>query len=125
MNINAIFAAHARSRLLNVNGGTSVTYKAPNADAVTLTAVLGPITSAEDSDDSGRKISKRRWAFFGTESTAEGGGVASVRLDATIEIGDETWAIDAIEAGTESYHRVTLVLIGRSEVSEPGYRGNA
>lgn len=122
MGFDAIFAGCARSRLANASG-QSVTYRAPNADALTLTAVVGQIASDEEGDDEGRKRRQRRAVIMGTDATAEGGGIAEVREDATMDIGDDRWAIEAIEARTSSWTRVRVVRIGRVEASRPNYRG--
>ncbi len=42
-----------------------------------------------------------------------------------MQIGEEHWAVEAIEAQTAAYTRVRVVRIGRAEVSRAGYRGRS
>jgi hypothetical protein len=122
MDFDTIFAECARPRMVNITG-TSIVYRAPDADAVTATAVVGEIAADEQTDDEGRRREQRRSIIIGRDATAEGGGVANVREDATIDIGTDRWSIEAIEALTGAYTRVRVIRIGTVEVSRPGYRG--
>lgn len=103
--------------------GTSIAYKAPDADSVTVTAIIGAVTADEEEIPDGRDRRQRRSVVIGRDPDAEGGGVAEIREDATIDIGSDRWSIEAIEAKTGTYTRVRVVRIGAVERSRAGYRG--
>jgi hypothetical protein len=121
VDFDAIFAAHARPTLVNTMG-TSVIYRVKDADAVTLTAVVGAVRLDEEEDEYGQRNRRVRSIAMGRSATAEGGGVADVRVDATLDIGDDKWTIEAIEAESETFTRVRAVRTGRVEESRDGYR---
>jgi hypothetical protein len=101
--------------------GESIIYRAPDADDVTVTAVLGEIMTTELDDGHGRQITYRRQAILGVDASTAEGGVANPRDDAVVVIGTDIWSVEHHERrGATAV--LALVRDPKIDVTRPGYR---
>lgn len=120
---DADFAASAVPQLLDVFGDSAkIKYLNPQADPVSLTAILGDIRARPEDGERGRKRRKVRQVKFSTDPASADGGVAEPAEQHTLEIDGSIWSIESIDSINDSMATVTVVRIGSVEISRQGYR---
>lgn len=105
--------------------GSSVVYEEIDADAVTLTALVGSERNSERIDTDGQRVLIiTREITISTDPTSADGGVAAPKKTATFVIGNYEWSIDSITALSGSTARLSLTRAAVREITRPGYRNN-
>ena len=117
------FAAGGVSALMDVLGDAGrLTYTPAGGDAVSLTAIIGPEQTEEDSDLDGRTNRAVREVTITTDPDCDYGGVAGPATNATVTIDDVEWAVEEILSQDANLVTLLLVRETRVERGRPDYR---
>lgn len=100
--------------------GRSVVAQTPDADDVTVTAIVGDQRAREDQGDHGRRLVFERELTIPTDTSA--GGLAEPRMDMTFVIDGSSWSVSRIETRSNSTVRLTVARREMVEKSRPQYR---
>ncbi len=103
--------------------GTSVVYVDTESEPVTLTAIVSAESINEEQTENGIRVRHVRVVSISTDTAVAGGGIATPREKALIEIDGVKWAIEGVESFSGGLARLTCVRLSMGEVSKPGYRG--
>lgn len=108
--------------LLSVHG-EAVTYVPVTGSAVSLTAIVGDVTTLDDDDEEGRTARASCDVTIGLDPAASTGGVADPSLKDKVTIGSDVWAVESIEALGGAFCRLRVVRDESIEKTREGYRG--
>lgn len=103
--------------------GQSVTYLDATSEPETVTAMVSSEMVREEPSENGIRLRHVRHVTVSTDTTVQGGGIASPHAKAEVEIDGVRWAVEAVETFSGSLARLTCVRLPMGETSKPGYRG--
>jgi len=111
------------AEMLAMNNGSSVIYRRPDVNAVTLTlAMVGNVETREDFEDGGKRNLRLMRSL--TISTGVGGIAAPTTRD-EVEIDGELWKVEHIRMMSGNLASLELLKVGRLETARPGFRGRS
>ena len=109
--------------LLMYQAGQAITYTPVTGSAVSLTAIVGEVSTLEEDDDDGRTSRASRDVTIATDPSASTGGVAAPSLADTVTIGSDIWPVESIEALAGSFVRLRVARSEPIALTRAGYRG--
>ena len=115
---DAIFAESGKSVLLD-HMARSVVYKDPEADDVTVQAIVGPEMEEVMEGDDSRRLRRVRNVQV---STSASDGIADLQAQRHFIIDDQKWRIEAVTSRIGGMATCKCVAGGVLERSRPDYR---
>lgn len=106
------------------HAGRSIVYRQPNADDVTLTAVVRSRGDDEQDGitDGDRERVRRCSITIRTDAAAAEGGVAEPRLGDLVVIDEETWRVESVAGMPGPLATLELIRISTLAAQRRGYR---
>jgi len=119
---DSMITDHGTPLMLDI-GGRSVVYEEPDADPVTLTAIVGDEIAEPQSEQDADQMQRVRYVDVPTDADTPGGYVSDPKRYAKVTIDGETFSVDRIERRDGTMCQLRCVHVDTYEIHRDGYRG--
>jgi len=119
---DSMITDHGTPLMLDI-GGRSVVYEEPDADPVTLTAIVGDETAESQADADSDKVDRVRMVDVPTDSTTSSGYVEEPKRYAKVTIDGEEYVVDEVQRKDGTMCQLKCIHVDTYELHRDRYRG--
>jgi len=119
---DSMITDHGTPLMLDI-GGRSVIYEEPDADPVTLTAIVGDEIAEPQADADSDKVDRVRMVDVPTDSTTSSGYIADPKRYAKVTIDGEEYVVDEVQRKDGTMCQLKCIHVDTYELHRDRYRG--